>query len=113
MFIRVRFPVGDKKENCSVPQIAIGTDQGKKFVLVVNDSSVVEYRPVTIGPTEGELQVTEPIAIIRSDKGVRAAEANESGEPSLKVGERVIVGGLQRVRPGLKVEAKDADLEEK
>jgi membrane fusion protein, multidrug efflux system len=113
MFIRIRFPVGEKKEELLVPQIAIGTDQGKKFLLVVNEGNVVEYRPVTLGQVDGELQAIEPLKIVRTDKGVRLAGKDESGEDSLKVGERVIVGGLQRVRPGIKVEAKDANLEVK
>jgi multidrug efflux system membrane fusion protein len=113
MFIRIRFPVGENEKKLLVPQIAIGTDQGKKFLLVVNDSNVVEYRPVTLGQAKGELQVIEPLKIVRTDKGARLAAPGESGEDSLKAGERVIVGGLQRVRPGLKVEARDANLEVK
>ena len=57
------------------------TDQGQKYVLVVNDKNEVEYRPVTLGKLEGELRVI--------DEG-------------LKPGERVIVNGLH-VRPGMTV----------
>ncbi|HEU5219569.1 MAG TPA: efflux RND transporter periplasmic adaptor subunit [Gemmatimonadales bacterium] len=60
---------------------AIGTDQNKKFVLVVKPDSTVEYRPVEIGRLVDEFRVVV--------SGV---------EP----GERIVINGLQRVRPGMK-----------
>ncbi|TAK98122.1 MAG: efflux RND transporter periplasmic adaptor subunit, partial [Aquabacterium sp.] len=61
---------------------AVGTDQNRKFVYVVSSSNQTEYRPVQLGSSVGELRVVL------------------SG---LKPGERVIVDGLQRVRPGAPV----------
>lgn len=61
---------------------AVGTDQNRKFVYVVNAANQTEYRPVQLGTSVGELRVVL------------------SG---LKPGEHVIVDGLQRVRPGAPV----------
>lgn len=110
MFIRVRVPVGDQHSALVVPQAAIGRDQGRKYLLVVGDKGVVEYRPVELGEEQpGGMQVVEPVMLVKGEDGLRPAAAGENGEPSLKVGESVIVGGLQRVRPGLTVEAKPAE----
>ena len=64
------------------PDRAVATDLGKRFVVVVGANNKAEYRPVEIGPLAGNLR------IIRS---------------GLKPGDRVIVGGLQMVKPGDKV----------
>ena len=82
-FARVRVPSGDPFTALLVPERAIGTDQGQKFVLVVDDQDTVEYRRVELGPlTDDESRV------IRS--GVEADD-------------RVIVNGTLRVRPGMTV----------
>jgi RND family efflux transporter MFP subunit len=61
---------------------AVGTDQDKKFVLALKPDSTVEYRPVQLG---------------RLVDGMRIVTAG------LKGGERIVINGLQRVRPGMKV----------
>ena len=63
---------------------AVGTDQDKKFVLVVKPDSTVEYRPVQLG---------------RLVDGYRVVAGG------INPGEKVIVSGLQRVRPGMRVNA--------
>ena len=65
-----------------VAEKAVGTDQNRKFVYVVGASNQTEYRAVQLGATVGELRVVTA---------------------GLKAGERVIVDGLQRVRPGAPV----------
>ena len=65
-----------------VPDQAVGTDQGRRFVLVVDARGQVEYRPVTVGTTHEHHRVVT------------------SG---LKAGEQVVVSGLMRVRPGMTV----------
>jgi multidrug efflux system membrane fusion protein len=60
---------------------AIGTDQDKKFVLVVQPDSTVEYRPVRIG------RLVDGFRVVLS---------------GLQPGERIVINGLQRVRPGMK-----------
>lgn len=109
LFLRVRLPIGEPHKSLLVPQSAIGTDQGKKFVYVVNDKNIVEYRPIEPGPLQSEeLQVVVPLKMIRSDEGVRLARAGEQGVDSLTVADRVVVSGLQRVRSGSVVEPKAA-----
>ncbi|MES2165194.1 MAG: efflux RND transporter periplasmic adaptor subunit [Pseudomonadota bacterium] len=58
---------------------AISTDQDRKFVFVVDKDNKAEYRPVTLGPSIDGLRVVRD---------------------GLKVGEKIVVNGLQRVRPG-------------
>ena len=68
---------------------AIGTDQDRKFVLVLKSDTTVEYRPVVIG---------------RLFDGLRTIDSG------LKPGERVVINGLMRVRPGMKVAATNAPM---
>src|SRR5262249_29623299 len=84
LFARVRVPVTDKYKALLVNDTAIGTDQGQKYVLVVNDQNKAEYRLVSPGRLEGDLRVFPPDA-------------------GLKPGEWVVVNGVQRVRPGIEV----------
>ena len=83
LFARVRLPVGDARKSLMISAAAVGTDQGRKFLYVVNDKNVVEYRLVTIGKMDNGMQVIED---------------------GLKAGELVVVNGLQRIRPGAKVD---------
>lgn len=87
LFVRVRVRIGTPHDSILIPEKAMGTDQGQKFLYVVNDQDTVEYRQVKIGT------LTDGLRVI--DEG-------------LKPGERVIVSGLQRVRPGAKVDPKPA-----
>ncbi len=81
-FVRVR--IAEDPENALlVPDVALGSDQGGRYVLVVNKDNVVEQRKVTIGPKVGELR------------------AIESG---LKPDDRVVVTGILRAIPGQKVD---------
>jgi multidrug efflux system membrane fusion protein len=101
MFVRIRVPVGDPADALLLPQAAIGTDQGRKYVLVVNDQDVVEQRVVDLGPQQpGGLQVVVPTKVKSS------ADASQTGA-GLAAGDRVIVGGLQLVRPGTKVRVRE------
>jgi membrane fusion protein, multidrug efflux system len=106
-FVRIRLPLGKAYEALLVPQAAIGSDQGKKYLLTVNKENVVEYSPVTLGPQQPEgLQVVQPINIQRTPAGVRFALAGESSESSITADSVIVAEGLQRVRPGVKVDAK-------
>lgn len=69
-------------QSALVAERAIGTDQNRKFVYVLNDKNLAEYRPIQLGTQVGNLRVVT------------------SG---LKAGERIVVDGLQRVRPGAPV----------
>ena len=85
LFVRIRIPVGDPYRALLVPEGALGTDQGQRFVYVVNEQNEVAYRRVTVG---------------KLHEGLRVISAG------LEPNERVVVTGLQRVIPGGKVEAK-------
>ena len=82
LFVRVRVPVGEARSGVLINDRAVGTDQDRKYVLVVNDKNVVEYRPVKLGPTQGGLR---------------------SVADGLAANDWVIVNGIQRARPGATV----------
>lgn len=82
-FVRVRIGAADEHDSLLVPDAALGSDQGGRYVLVVGKDDVVEQRKVTIGPRVGELRVVE------------------SG---LRPDERVVVAGVLRAVPGQKVD---------
>ena len=85
LFARVRLAGGRSRQAALVQDQAIGTDQDRKFVLVLKPDSTVEYRPITIG---------------RLADGLRIVESG------LRAGESVVVNGQLRVRPGMKVAAQ-------
>ena len=106
-FVRIRLPLGPAYEALIVPQAAIGSDQGNKYLLTVAKENVVEYSPVTLGPEQpGGRQVVVPAMIQRTPQGVRFPAAGEPSEPSVTIDSVVITEGLQRVRPGSKVDPK-------
>jgi len=83
MFARVQVPGSPEYDALLVPDPAIGTDQGRKFVLVVGEDNTAVSKYVTLGQVlDGNLRV------IKSGLG---------GD------DRVVVNGLMRVRPGQKV----------
>jgi multidrug efflux system membrane fusion protein len=107
LFIRVRVPISEPHAALLVPQAAVGTELGKKFLLVVNAKNVVEKRPVDLGSVQPDgLQDVIPLKVVTTDKGTRPARPGEQGQDSLRAGERVIVSGLQRVREGMTVTPK-------
>jgi RND family efflux transporter MFP subunit len=83
-FVRVRVP-GKPIPGLLVPDVAIGSDQGGRYVLVVNKDNVVEQREVEAGQLVGDLRVVD------------------SG---LTKDDRVVVGGIMRAIPGQKVDAE-------
>ncbi|NOC90380.1 efflux RND transporter periplasmic adaptor subunit [Ruegeria sp. HKCCD6228] len=83
-FVNVQIEALEPTLQVLVPQAALQRDQRGEFVLVVNDKQMVEQRYITTGDTVGT-------AIIVLD--------------GLREGESVIVEGLQRVRPGVAVDA--------
>jgi RND family efflux transporter MFP subunit len=89
LFARVRLVAGDRHRATLIQDRAIGTDQDRKFVLVLNKDNTLAYRPITIG---------------RVVDGLRTVESG------LEPGERVVVNGLMRVRPGMKVVAQDTTM---
>ena len=89
LFARVRLAGGQPRAVTMVQDQAIGTDQDRKFVLVLKPDSTVEYRPITVG---------------RLVDGLRVVQSG------LKPGDNIVINGLLRVRPGMKVSAKTANM---
>jgi len=87
-FARVRMGQPQQQTLVMIDERAIGTDQDKKFVLVVSDDNRAIYRGITLGS---------------SVDGLRIVTAG------LKSGERIVVNGLQRVRPGALLKTEIAD----
>jgi RND family efflux transporter MFP subunit len=89
LFARVRAPIGRPHKALLVSERALDTDQGQKVLYVVNDKGEVASRPVRLGALhDGLREITD----------------------GLKPGERVIVNGLQQVRPGVTVEPRPVDM---
>jgi RND family efflux transporter MFP subunit len=84
-FARVRVPISPSHKALLVSERALDNDQGQKILYVVNDKNEVVSRPVRTGQLHGGLRTIEE---------------------GLKSGERVVVNGLQQVRPGATVEPK-------
>ncbi len=84
LFARVKLESGARYRAALVLDRAVGTDQDKKFVLVLRPDSTLEYRPVQLG------RLVDGLRVVTS---------------GLKPGERVVINGLQRVRPQMKVAA--------
>jgi RND family efflux transporter MFP subunit len=86
MFVRIRLPIGQPHPAILVVDRAIGSDQGLKYVYVIDAEKKVRYRRVTTGSLE--------------DDGLRVIE------DGLKPDELVAIGAIQQLRPGM-----DADPE--
>jgi len=85
LFVRIRIPVSKPYQAVLVPERALATDQDIRFVFVVGDDNKAERRNVELGGQRGDMRIVTA---------------------GLSAGDRVIVKGLQRVRPGQIVEAE-------
>jgi membrane fusion protein, multidrug efflux system len=83
LFVRLRLAGAGSSRRLLIQDGAVGTDLSKKFVYVVDDQHNVQYRPVTLGP------IVDGLRVVRD---------------GLRAGEPVVINGLQRIRPGAKVE---------
>jgi RND family efflux transporter MFP subunit len=90
LFARMKLVGSGRYHAALVLDRAIGTDQDKKFVLVLKPDKTVEYRPVQPG------RLVDGLRVISS---------------GLKGGEQIVINGLQRVRPGMKVTPTVASME--
>jgi membrane fusion protein, multidrug efflux system len=84
MFARIRLPIGPPRPALLVIDRAVGSDQGLKYVYVVDDKDVVQYRRVTTGPLQ--------------DDGLRVIDQG------LEKGDWVVIGAIQQVRPRMHVQ---------
>jgi len=89
-FARIQLKSGAAQPRVMVPDRAIGTDLKNRFVLVINEQNLLEYRQVTPGQREGALRVIE------------------SG---LQPGDRIAVNGPARVGPGMPVTPREVQIQ--
>jgi len=90
LFAHIRLPLSERHEALLVNESAIGTDQADKFVLTLSPTNTVVYRPVKLGPlVDGQRVITS----------------------GLEPGEKVVVNGMARVRPGMPVTPETATAE--
>jgi RND family efflux transporter MFP subunit len=82
-FVRIRIPTGPQADALMVPDVALGSDQGGRYVLVVGKSNLVEHRNVKTGPLVDDLRVI--------DEGLNADD-------------RVVTAGVLRAIPGQQVD---------
>ena len=85
MFVRAKVPVSEPYEAVLIPETAIGTDQNFKFAYVIDASNKPIRRNLKLGAAQG------PLRIVR--EGIAA-------------GERVVIRGIQRVRPDVEVDVQ-------
>ncbi len=89
LFVRLKLPVAERESALLVSERAVGADPAGRYLLVVGADDVVEQRPVQLGQLHDGLRV-----ILKG----------------LEPGERVVVNGLQRARPGAKVAPTEAPM---
>lgn len=82
MFVRAKIPVSDPYDAVLIPETAIGTDQGFKFAYVVDAANKASRRTLKLGGMQGSMRIILD---------------------GIKANEKVIVRGIQRVRPGSEV----------
>ena len=82
LFVRVQFQMGPPRSRLLIPERALLQQQGQRYVYVVTPEDKIDRRNVTVGRRDGPLRVIET---------------------GLQTGDRVVVKGQQRVRPGVKV----------
>jgi RND family efflux transporter MFP subunit len=82
MFARVQVPASSPYDALLVPDLAVGTEQDRKYLLIVDAENTVRIKYVTLGQVFGKLRVIKT---------------------GLEESDRVVVNGLMRARPGVKV----------
>ncbi len=92
LFARLKIGGGRATPAVLINDRAVGTDQSRKFVFVVNADNTVAYREVKLGPN------VDGLRIVRD---------------GLAAGDRIVVNGLQRVRPGVTVAPTEVPIDEK
>jgi RND family efflux transporter MFP subunit len=86
LFARIRVPISNRHEVLLVSESAVGTDQAQKYVLILTATNTVAYQAVVLGPA------VDGKRIVRS---------------GLSPGEKIIVNGMERIRPGMPVTPQD------
>ena len=92
MFVRIRIPIGDPRTALMVPESALGSDQGTRYLFVVSDGNKAARLNIQAGLQQDDLREILSVQI-----------PGTSERRSLQTSDRVIVRGLQRVRSGAEV----------
>lgn len=90
LFARLKLAGAEKAKTILITDRAVGTDQNKKFALVVGADGKVQYREIKLGASADGLRIVE------------------SG---LAAGDKIVVDGLQRARPGMPVSPEVVPME--
>lgn len=90
-YVRVRVPFDQDKSALLVPDTALGSDQGGRYLLVVGGDNIVEQRKVQIGQIDDSMRVIEG---------------------GLKPDDRVVIAGILRVIPGQKIDPQATKIEQ-
>jgi RND family efflux transporter MFP subunit len=90
-FVRVRVPFTQQKNALLVPDTALGSDQGGRYLLVIGKDNTVEQRKVQVGPEDNGLRVIED---------------------GLKPDDQVVIAGLLRAIPGQKVDPQQTKIDQ-
>ena len=90
MFVRMQIPVSVEIDALLITDRAVGSDQGQKFVYVL-EGGLIERRPVKLGPVSDGLRVVTE---------------------GLKPDDQVVIDGLMKIRPGAQVKAGEGDMEQ-
>jgi RND family efflux transporter MFP subunit len=82
MFVRIRYPIGEKYQALLIPETALASDQGQRYLYLIGKDDKIEYRRVEVGV------LSEGRRVIRQ---------------GLQPHDKVVVSGLQRIRPNINV----------
>ena len=88
MFVQIRLPIGQPHEELLVPDRAIQSDQGRKFVYVIDSENKVQQRPIITGALQ-----EDSMRVVRGSKP----------EEGVKASDWIVTGALQQVRPKMVV----------
>jgi membrane fusion protein, multidrug efflux system len=97
MFVRIRLALGKPHAATLVPESALGSDQGTRYLFIVDEKNQADRLNVSIGGTFGSM------VEIAGVTGMK-----ETQERPLAPDEKIIIRGLQRVRPGMIVDPQRA-----
>jgi membrane fusion protein, multidrug efflux system len=86
LFARIRIPLSERHDALLIDERSVGTDQANKFVLTLTSSNTVQYQAIELGP------LVDGKRVVRS---------------GLEAGEKIVVNGMARVRPGMPVAPED------
>ena len=97
LFVRIRLPIGTPRRSILIDEQAIGSEQSEKYVYVIRKAKVKvpdKAQPEKKVEVDGDVAFRQSIKVGSLQKGLRAVY------DGLKESDRVIISGLQRVKPG-------------